>query len=70
MTCEQLEEQMRCDSECFLLTHACVVARGVMLAGIVWEVEGAKSRVVECAIYWFAMFSYYDRVVNLMKEVA
>ena len=56
--------------ECYLLTHACVVARGVMLAGIVWEVEGVESRVVECAIYWFAMFSLFDLGVSLMKEGA
>jgi hypothetical protein len=56
--------------ECYELTHASVVARGVMLAGIVWQVEGAKSRAVECAIFWFALFSFYDVVVDLTQEGA
>jgi hypothetical protein len=63
----ELKEQMWRGPECYQLTHVLVVARGVMFAGIVWEVEGAKSRVVECAICWFAMFSNYDRVINLME---
>jgi len=65
-----LAKQMQCGPECYLLTHCQVVARGILFVGIVWEVEGAKSRVVECAIYWFAMFSFYDLVVDLMKEAA
>jgi hypothetical protein len=64
-----LVEQMRRGPECYLLTHCLVVAGGVMFAGIVWEVEGAGSRVVECLLCWFAMFSQYDLVVNLMEVV-
>lgn len=50
-----------------MLTRACVVTGGVMFGGIVWEVEGAKSRVTECVIIWFGMFSLYDYVVDLME---
>ena len=53
--------------QCFVLTRVCVVARGVMFAGIAWEDEGSKSRVTECVIIWFAMFSFYDYVVDLME---
>ena len=52
---------------CFMLTRACVLAGGVMLAGIVWEVEGTKSRVTECAIIWFSMFAATAVVIDLME---
>jgi hypothetical protein len=51
----------------FMLTRITVVSRGVMFAGICWEVQGEESRVTECLIIWFAMFSCYDRVINLME---
>lgn len=51
----------------YLLTRACIVAGGVMFAGIAWEIEGNQSRVTECAIVWFAMFSFYDLVFELME---
>jgi hypothetical protein len=50
------------------LYHVSVVGRGILYAGICWEVRGTKSQVTECIICWFAMFSHYDRLINLMEE--
>lgn len=51
----------------FVLFRIAVVARGVMFAGICWEVQGRESRVTECIICWFAMFSYHDVLIDLME---
>lgn len=51
----------------FILTRISFVARGVMFAGIVWEVNGPKSRVTECIIVWFAMLSFHDVLVDLLE---
>jgi hypothetical protein len=51
----------------YQITRATVVGRGIMLAGIAWEVEGTKSRVLECFIVWFAMFTFHDVFVDLLE---
>jgi hypothetical protein len=55
------------EPQCYLLVRVSVVARGVMFAGICWEVQGQEFRVTECVIVWFAMFSHFDRVVDLLE---
>ena len=52
----------------YMITHCAVVAGGVMLAGFCWEVDGKIVRPLECKIFWFALFSYFDRVVDLMED--
>lgn len=51
----------------YMITHCAIVAGGVMLAGFCWEVDGKTVRPLECKIFWFAMFSHFDRVVDLME---
>ena len=60
-------ERPRIWRQCFMLTRVCVVARGVMFAGIIWESAGPQTQVTECLIVWFAMFSPYDVLVDLME---
>jgi hypothetical protein len=59
-----------CESrpQAYQLYHVSIAGRGILYAGICWEVQGGKSRVTECIIVWFAIFSYYDRLINLMEE--
>jgi len=51
----------------YTLTRATIVGQGIMFAGIAWEVQGTKSKVLECFIVWFAMFTFHDAFVDLLE---
>jgi hypothetical protein len=51
----------------FQICHVAVVAKGLMFAGICFEIRGKEVRVTECKIFWFAMFSHFDRVIDLLE---
>ena len=55
------------DPQSYMLVQTQVVARGVMFAGIVGEVQGGESRVTECLIVWFAMFSFREVMIDLLE---